>query len=170
MDSVDKLTLELFTNKAQYKKYLSKNDPEKYHILQEKRERYEKYKNNILEKTEQLLSFPNMSVSSLIEETFENYVDVIIKEIETNALVIKDLEHEHSFSDEDEDVLFKHCNDSSKLHQPSPILREYEYKEKKTFWNHENETKMNYEGIFNHYPTNSSIRKRFIGRRNSILP
>jgi hypothetical protein len=166
MDSVDKLTLELFTNKAQYKKYLSKNDPEKYQIIQEKREKYEKYKRKILDKTEQLLSFPNITVSSLIEETFENYVDVIIKEIETNALEIKD----YSFSDEDEDVLFKNCNDSSKLDQPSPILRECEYKEKKTFWNHDSETKINCEGIFNHYPTNSSIRKRFSGRRNSILP
>lgn len=36
MDTVDKLTLELFTNKTNYRKYLSKSDPERFHLLEEK--------------------------------------------------------------------------------------------------------------------------------------
>jgi hypothetical protein len=161
MDSVDKLTLELFTNKTQYRKYLSKNDPEKYNILLEKREKFEKYKREILEKTEQLLSFPDLAVSTLVQETFENYADVIIKEIETNALEIKET---GSDVDADEDVLFQKMD-------PSPIKRESE-SEKKTFW--QSNTDYSYgvktEGIFDHYPTNSSVRKRFVGRRNSMFP
>jgi len=163
MDNVDKLTLELFTNKTNYRKYLSKNDPDKYNSLVEKREKFEKYKRDILDKTEQILSFPDLPISSLVQETFDNYVNVLIKEIETNALDIKDFDD----SESDEDVLFK---------EPSPVLRESETKEeKKTFWQSKmNDSETSYgikqEGIFNHYPTNTSVRKRFIGRRNSFFP
>jgi len=166
MDSVDKLTLELFTNKTQYRKYLSKNDPDKYNILVEKREKYEKYKREILEKTEKMISFPDLAVSALVQETFENYVDVLIKEIETNALDVKDYnDYETEIgSGSDEDVLFQNMD-------PSPVKRESE-SEKKTFW--QSNTDFSYgvktEGIFDHYPTNTSVRKRFVGRRNSIYP
>ena len=163
MDSVDKLTLELFTNKTNYRKYLSKSDPDKYRLLEEKREKYTQYKKEILEKTEKMLSFPDLAVSTLVQETFENFADVLIKEIETNALEIK--EFDDSGSGSDEDVLFK----------PSPIKRELESEsesEKKTFW----QSNIDYsygvkpEGIFDHYPTNTSVRKRFVGRRNSMFP
>lgn len=165
MDNVDKLTLELFTNKTNYRKYLSKNDPEKFLVLVEKREKYQKYKRDILDKMENMLSFPDIAVSALVQETFENYVDVLIKEIETNALEVKDFDD----SESDEDVLFKNI-------EPSPIKRELEQKldDKKTFWqsNQTNDSDygMKQDGIFNHYPTNTSIRKRFIGRRNSYYP
>ena len=159
MDSVDKLTLELFTNKTQYRKYLSKNDPDKYNILVEKREKYEKYKQAILEKTENMISFPDLAVSALVQETFENYMDVLIKEIETNALEVKDFED--SGTDVDEDVLFQKRESESESES-----------EKKTFWqsNKDNSYGIKTEGIFDHYPTNTSVRKRFVGRRNSIYP
>jgi hypothetical protein len=69
-------------------------------------------------------------------------------------------------SDDDEDVLFKNI-------EPSPIKRELESEsEKKTFW--QSNTDYSYgvkkEGIFDHYPTNTSVRKRFVGRRNSMFP
>jgi hypothetical protein len=168
MDSVDKLTLELFTNKSQYRKYLSKNEPEKYDKIMKKREKYEKYKREILEKTEKMISFPDLAVSVLVQETFENFADVVIKEIETNALEVKDFNDSGS----DEDVLFP----------PSPIKRqsEKEYESgsesesvKKTFWQN-NKSDFSYgiknDGIFDHYPTNTAVRKRFVGRRNSIFP
>lgn len=167
MDSVDKLTLELFTNKTQYKKYLSKSDPDKYRLLEEKREKCEKYKKEILEKTEKLLYFPDLAVSALVQETFDNFVDVLIKEMETNALEIKDFD-----SGSDEDVLFKNIEPN-----PSPIKRELDFEsdsesKKKTFW--QSNTDYSYgvktEGIFDHYPTNTSVRKRFVGRRNSLFP
>jgi hypothetical protein len=163
MDEVERLTLELFTNKSNYRRYLSKNDPEKYSLLVEKREKREKYKEAILEKTQQLLSFPDLAVSTLVQETFDHFVDVIIKEIETNALELKDVE---------EDVIFQNIN-------PSPIKRELESESesesepKKTFWQ-SNKTDFSYgvktEGIFEHYPTNTAVRKRFVGRRNSMFP
>lgn len=176
MDNVDKLTLELFTNKSNYRKYLSKNEPETYRKIMEKREQYTKYKADIVERTEYLLSFPDLPISPLVQETFENYVDVLIKEMETNKLEIKDLEredeeeHEH---DEEEDVLFPEIPwATSHKKFPSPILREIDTKEeRKTFWNNDTEMGVIYgkthDGIFNHYPTNTAIRKRFVGRRNS---
>lgn len=118
-----------------------------------------------MEKTEKILSFPDLATSALVQETFENYADVLIKEIETNALEVKDFNDSESGSDED--VLFK----------PSPIKRELEYEsgsdsKKKTFWqsNSDSSYGMKNEGIFDHYPTNTSVRKRFVGRRNSIFP
>jgi len=166
MDSVDKLTLELFTNKTNYKKYLSKSDPDKYRLLEEKREKYQKYKSVILEKTENMLTFPDLAVSALVQETFENFADVLIKEIETNALEMKDFND----SESDEDVLFKNV-------EPSPIKRELDSEsdsesKKKTFWqsNKDYSYGVKTEGIFDHYPTNTSVRKRFVGRRNSIFP
>jgi len=169
MDNVDKLTLELFTNKSNYRKYLSKNEPEAYRKIMEKREKYEKYKADIVERTEHLLSFPDLPISPLVQETFENYVDVLIKEMETNKLEIKDLERE------EEDVLFPWADSSAHKKFPSPILREIDTKEeRKTFWNNDTEIDVIYgktqDGIFNHYPTNTAIRKRFVGRRNSFNP
>jgi hypothetical protein len=167
MNNMDKLTLELFTNKTQYRKYLSKNDPDKYNSLQEEREKILKYKKEILERTDQLLSFPDLAISPLIQESFDNYLNIIIKEIETNKLEIKDFEDNST----DEETLFKNIDEMNNY--PSPIQRETEEKnEKKTFWNNDNDVS-NYgkkqDGIFNHYPTNTSVRKRFVGRRNSLL-
>ena len=168
MDSVEKLTLELFMNKTQYRKYLSKNEPEKYRKLIEKREMFEKYKNDILERTEQILSFPDLPISPLVQETFENYVEVLIKEMEINALEVNDLTKE-----EDDDILFPDITWASS-HKKFP-LREVDTKEeKKTFWNTDSNIDTTYgktqDGVFNHYPTNTSIRKRFVGRRNSFVP
>lgn len=160
MDSVDRLTLELFTNKTQYKKYLSKNDPDKYNILVEKREKYEKYKREILEKTENMIFFPDLAVSALVQETFENYVDVLIKEIETNALEIKD--YNDSETGSDEDVLFQNMDPKRES--------ESESESKKTFYKTDFSYGIKTEGIFDHYPTNTAVRKRFVGRRNSIFP
>lgn len=171
MDGVDKLTLELFTNKTQYKKYLSKNDPVKYEIQEERKNKIGKYKKEILEKTTQLLYFPERSVSFLVQEMFDNFVDVIIKDIESTHLEINDYNNNDSGSedeDEDEDVMFKNIDS-----KPTPIQIEPEPdNEKKTFWqsNTDHSYGVKPEGIFEHYPTNTSVRKRFIGRRNSIFP
>lgn len=174
MDNVDKLTLELFTNKTHYKKMLSKNDPEKYHKMIEKKDKYQKYKTDILAKTELLLSFPDIPVSSLVQETFENYVDVLLRDIEIKELEIHDVDRENEY--EDDDVLFPNIHwGASHKKFPSPILREVDTKEeKKTFWNKDTDNDNIYgktqDGIFNHYPTNTAIRKRFVGRRNSFNP
>jgi hypothetical protein len=167
MNNMDKLTLELFTNKTQYRKYLSKNDPDKYNSLQEEREKILNYKKEILERTEQLLSFPDLAISPLVQESFDNYVNVLIKEIETKKLELKDLEDNST----DEEILFKNIDEVNNY--PSPIRREIEEKnEKKTFWNNDHDVS-NYgkkqDGIFNHYPTNTSVRKRFVGRHKSLL-
>lgn len=174
MDNLDKLTLELFTNKTQYRKYLSKNEPENYRKMIEKREKFEKYKTEIIAKTENILTFPDIPISSLMQETFENYVDVLIREIETNKLEIKDFTNECE-NDED-DILFPDIQwAESHKKFPSPILRELDTNaEKKTFWNKDSYIDTTYgktqDGIFNHYPTNTAVRKRFVGRRNSINP
>jgi len=169
MNNVDKLTLELFTNKTQYRKYLSKNDPEKYNSLQEEREKMLKYKKEILERTEQILSFPDLAISPLVQESFDNYVNTLIKEIETNKLEIKDFDDNST----DEETLFKNMDEMKNYH-PSPIQRGLEgTNENKTFWDNDKDVFSSYgkkqDGIFNHYPTNTSVRKRFVGRRNSIL-
>ena len=98
-------------------------------------------------------------------------MDVLIKEIETNALDLTDYNDSES-GGSDEDTLFKNMEPN-----PSPIKRELESEsesEKKTFWQSNTNTDFFYgekkDGIFNHYPTNSAVRKRFVGRRNSMFP
>ena len=167
---MDRLTLELFTNKTQYRKYLSKNEPEKYSLLEEKREKRMKYKHVILDKIEQLITFPETTVSALIQQTFDDFVDVIIRDLEIKELEVKDYNAFSDQEEEDDTVLFGNMDC-----KPSPILRELENEnEKKTFWKTSMHNDYSYgekqDGIFNHYPTNTAVRKRFVGRRNSIFP
>lgn len=171
MNDVDKLTLELFTNKTQYKKYLSKNNPEKYKEIEEFREKCVEHKDKILQKTEHLLSTYHFR-SDFVEEPFYRFVNELIKEIEKETEDNKyDLDNAICESYEDsEDVLFppdnmrEYDNDSIKEYNPIEI-------EKHSFWGKERVIQRDSDnGFISHYPTNTSVRRRFTGRRNSILP
>jgi hypothetical protein len=147
MDDVERLTLELFTNRNQYKKYLAKNEPEKYIKLEEEREKLLQHKDAILLKTEQLISIPDLEVSPLVRESFQRFVNTLIREIETDALLPQ--EYNEYDDEEDEDTtIFTNMEDSSA---------------KKSFWSGDRVLKQN--DIFDHYPTNNLVRKRFVGRK-----
>jgi len=60
---IDKLTLELLINKNQYKKYLSKTDPEKFKTNQEHLEKINKYRGKIMTMFSQLLDNPDKQIT-----------------------------------------------------------------------------------------------------------
>ena len=157
---MDKLTLELFTNKTQYKKYLSKLEPENYNELQEFREKCIEYKEDILKKMEELLL--DEEINNIQDPFYKFTSDLIIeierkKEREEETTDIYDDEEDEG--EDDEDVLFPTNN----MIEDKPVA-------KYSFWGKERVIQQNSNDFIAHYPTNTSVRRRFVGRRNSILP
>ena len=160
MNEMDKLTLELFTNKTQYKKYLSKLEPENYNELQEFREKCIEYKEDILKKMEELLL--DEEINNIQDPFYKFTSDLIIeierkKEREEETTDIYDDEEDEG--EDDEDVLFPTNN----MIEDKPVA-------KYSFWGKERVIQQNSNDFIAHYPTNTSVRRRFVGRRNSILP
>jgi len=170
MNDTDKLTLELFTNKTQYKKYLSKIEPDNYNEIRVFREKCVKYKDEILNKTEKLLLLSDDYIYNFMNNPFYKFTNEIIKEIELEIQKKNEndiYENNFDFSydaeeeeDDDDDVLF-----------PSDKMIDTPIVEKHSFWGKERVIQQNSNSDFiAHYPTNMSVRRRFVGRRNSILP
>ena len=103
MDGIDKLTLELLMNKTQYNKYLAIKDPSKYEELQEHLEKVAKYKDTIMQITEEYLDDRNKQNSTELDEAFSNYIKSCIRFIE-----MKKMEEEPRYEKETdaEDVMF----------------------------------------------------------------
>ena len=106
-NEIDKLTLELFMNKKNYKKYLEKTDPKKYSDIQLHHNELEKYRGTILTITDDLLENPNLQITTEINEIFDAYTKIIIrylkhKEIENNLETEKD--EDVMFGTIDEDI------------------------------------------------------------------
>lgn len=174
MNAVDKLTLELFTNKMQYKKYLSKIEPDNYSEIQEFREKCLEYKNEILKQMEELLT---TTEDIITKDLFYIFTSELIKEIERKKEVNLDLENAGEIYEEEDDdeVLFppdKMMNrEKEEDNEENEEEKEYRPTEKYSFWGKERVIQQNSNSDFiSHYPTNTSVRRRFVGRRNSILP
>jgi hypothetical protein len=105
-NELDKLTLELFMNKKNYKKYLEKTDPKKYSDMQLHNIEIQKYRGTILTMTDDLLENPNLQITTEINEIFDAYTKIIIrylkhKEIENN---LETCEEDVMFGTMDEEV------------------------------------------------------------------
>jgi hypothetical protein len=105
-NEIDKLTLELFMNKKNYKKYLEKTDPKKYSDMHLHHMDIQKYRGTILTMTDDLLENPNLQITTEINEIFDAYTKIIIrylkhKEIENNLETC-----------EEEDVMFGTIDES----------------------------------------------------------
>jgi predicted lipoprotein len=102
MEGIDKLTLELLMNKTQYSKYLSIKDPSKYEEIREYQTNVAKYKDIIMQLTDEYCDNHNKQNSTELDEAFSNYVKSCIRFIE-----MKQLEEEPKYEkDKEEDVLF----------------------------------------------------------------
>ena len=172
MNDMDKLTLELFTNKIQYKKYLSKIEPDNYNEMQEFREKCIEYKNEIMNKVEELL----ISDIFQVQDLFYRFTSNIIQEIEKEKEREKYISDEEREEADDDEILFPpdKMNNSKQEKEEEEKEEEEERNvlEKYSFWGKERVIQQNYNSDFiSHYPTNTSVRRRYIGgRRNSILP
>ena len=98
-NEIDKLTLELFMNKNNYKKYLEKTDPKKYSDMQLHHMEIDKYRGTILTMTDDLLENPNLQITTEINEVFDAYTKIIIR-------YLKHKEIENNLETCEEDVMF----------------------------------------------------------------
>jgi len=110
MEGVDKITLELLMNKAQYNKYLAIKDPNKYEEVQQHLEKVAKYRDRIMQITDEYCENQNTQNSFELDEAFSNYLKSCIRFIE-----MKELEEEPKYERDIEDVIFKSCDN------PHPI-------------------------------------------------
>lgn len=101
MDGIDKITLELLMNKQQYNKYLAIKDPSKYDEVQSYLNKIKKYKDIIMEITEEYVVNNNKQNTNELDEAFQQYSKSCIRFIE-----MKNLETDNG-SGRDDDVLFE---------------------------------------------------------------
>lgn len=119
---VDKLTLELFMNKNNYKKYVLEYNPELNNKLREHYDSIRKYKTRILNLTRELLDDPSLQITTDVNESFNDYVRSLMSHFK-----MKDIENQDSF-EKDPDMLFgniennDHCqdNEDTELQETSP--------------------------------------------------
>jgi hypothetical protein len=168
MNDMDRLTLELFTNKSQYKKYLSKIEPENYNEMQSFREKCLEHKCEILKQVEMLLNETDDNQNQYIQDYFGIFAREIIKDIEKKRQKEVDSIYDN---DNDNDNENDEYDDEDVLFPPDKMVDNSEPVEKYSFWGKERVIQQNSSKDFiSHYPTNTSVRRRFVGRRNSILP
>jgi hypothetical protein len=112
--SIDQLTLEMFMNKKQYHKYVSKTDTKKYEEHQEYLSNVAKYESRILSMTKELLKNPDHPITTDVNEAFENYIQTCIRYFrmkEWEKITESDDEPE---SETDEFMFTKNDNSSKK--------------------------------------------------------
>jgi hypothetical protein len=116
MESIDKLTLELLTNKSHYKKYLEKDDPTECKKQKEYLANLKKNKSKILKITNQFLENPEVQFNTEMNDMFKIFAKTMFKYIE-----LKDIERENLYYDGDEkddieyedEILFAGVNSDS---------------------------------------------------------
>jgi len=178
MNDVDKLTLELFTSKNTYRKYLAKTDPETFQKQEMLQEKIMENKAEILGRIEEMLenssgssTGPSSSSSSAeLREMFERFIFALVQEIESSKLRELNLEVDNPFLIEDyteeaenEDEMFP----VTKMSSSSISMDNENENEKRSFWSKDRVIKRDTydEAILSHYPTNTEIRKRYVGKR-----
>jgi len=113
----DKLTLELLTNRSQYRKCLSLVNPDKYNEIQTKLQKYSQYFTDINTLTNELLENPEKMVSSEINDAFDNYMNSCIRYFDLQEIV----NNSSNKSNDDDDMLFGNCMNSNGLNSANTM-------------------------------------------------
>lgn len=87
---VDKITMELLLNKNHYSKYLSKTDPAKYDEYCEFKNKLQKYSDDIIDMTSQLIENPKMTINNDISENFDIYIKSVLRYLEMREIEQRD--------------------------------------------------------------------------------
>lgn len=109
--SIDKLTLELLSSRSKYKKYLSKEEPEKLKQQDKFQQKLKKYGQRIKNLTESLISDYEMPVTNDVNDIFYNYANVLIRHFEMRELENRSGGGNTEKEESDEEVLFKDISD-----------------------------------------------------------
>jgi len=112
--SIDKLTLELMSNKSSYKKFLSKNEPEKYNEMQSHLSKIKKYYSKIIDITENHLN--EVKFTNELDDAFDNYVRTCIKYIEMK-------EFEGTSQCDGDDTLFGTIDNKDTFFREDPLVK-----------------------------------------------
>jgi hypothetical protein len=82
----DKLTLQMFSNKTHYKKYLAKTDPVKYSAQQEFIDKIAKNREKINAMFSVLLDSPEKQITTDINESFDQFVKACLNHFHMEKL------------------------------------------------------------------------------------
>jgi hypothetical protein len=104
MNNIDKLTLELLTNKSQYTKYIQKNDPAKYSENKLYLGKIDKYRNKLGYMFSSLLENPEQQIATDINRDFTFFVKTCIQYFELKEM--ENSQQDYNGDPLDEDVLF----------------------------------------------------------------
>ena len=110
MEAINKLTLELLTNKTQYKKYLAKEDPEGSQKQQDYLGKIKKYRSKILGLSKDFLENPEKSFNREMNEMFKIYAETAIKYIEMREIERENLFNKDEFEEKEEDEVLFDCD------------------------------------------------------------
>lgn len=149
-EMIDKVTLELLMNKNHYQRYIAQNDPIKHDEYMKYNALIKKYKQQIINITNELLSSPNKQITIDVNEAYNNYVKTLIKHFQA-----KEFENKPNHNDSDEDVLFGNMDETDNIIdadtnedteddniESQPIM--------KSFWGGNRVVKQKYKGISNY--------------------
>jgi hypothetical protein len=125
MDEIDKITLQLLTNKHQYNKYLSKEDPKKFREHQEYLEKIKKYRFKILNLSKHFLENPESCINLEMDEMFSIFAKTAIRYFEMKEIEIQNF-YNSSENDEEDETLFGTIDEIEQEENPS--------KEMNSFW------------------------------------
>jgi hypothetical protein len=116
-NAFDSLTLELLSNKTQYKKYiLSKENPEKYEEYLDYLKKCKKYQSEILNLVSALLAQPeHETYDKEIRYKFEVFAKTCIQYFEN-----MEKKKKYSFYERDEDVLFADMDNDNPIIPSAP--------------------------------------------------
>lgn len=110
---IDNMTLELLMNRNHFKKYMSKSDPEKLAEIEEFHLNIQKYREQIIDITEDQLNHPDKQITTDVNESFENYMKTLIKYFQ-----MKKVESENKYnawnqdeSKDDDDTMFSNMDE-----------------------------------------------------------
>jgi hypothetical protein len=113
----DKLTLELLTNRTQYRKCLSLVNPDKYNEIQIKLQKYSQYFTDINTLTNELLENPEKMVSTEINDAFDNYINSCIRYFDLQEIV----NNSSNKINDDDDMLFGNCIKTESLNSANTM-------------------------------------------------
>lgn len=118
--SIDKLTLELMSNKSSYKKFLSKSEPEKYNEIQYHLSKMKKHCSKIIDITKN--QFNEVKYTNELDEAFDNYVRTCIKYIEMKEFESMP-EYKSEKECEEDDVLFGTIDNEDVVSTEDPLVK-----------------------------------------------
>ena len=114
--TLDQLTLELFMNKKNYKKYIEKADSKKHSEIQSHHLDLVKYRGSIVAMTDDLLENPNLQITTEINDIFDAYTKTIIRHLKN-----KELERQTNYGNQeherevDDDIMFGTMDESEPM-------------------------------------------------------